>query len=114
MAAKDWQGAADQFEALIKMDGSLPGYHLGWAQAVFNLGDYAAAKVHLAPALATSPDDPEIVLLHANIVGKLEGSEAGAKIFERAKDLKRAQMEEQKAALEAEAKTAEDGEAAKP
>ena len=101
MAAKDWQGAADQFEALVKLEGNLPGYHLGWAQAVFNLGDYPAAKVHLAPALEATPDDPDVLLLHANIVGKLEGSEAGAKIFERAKALKRAQVEEQKAAQEA-------------
>ena len=72
-----------------------------WAQAVFNLGEYPRARTILDPALAAAPDDPDVLLLHANLLAKEGDKEKGKEVFQRAQVLKREQMEARKAELEA-------------
>ena len=64
---------------------------LGFAQAVFNAGDYPRSAEILSPALELAPDSPYVLLLHANLLGKLGERDKGLAVFEQAKVLKAAQ-----------------------
>ena len=73
------------YQTLNKMTSLSPRQRLHWAQATFNLADYPLAQERLQPALDSSPNNPDIVLLYANILEKVGKREEGIELFKRAK-----------------------------
>ncbi len=88
MAMKDWDEAAAEYAWIVENYPDDVSARLGQAQAVFNAGDYSLSASILAPALLSAPEDPYVLLLHANLLNA-QGEKDEAKIvFERAKALK--------------------------
>lgn len=88
-----WDEAVAELSTLAAMMPKAVEVRRLWAQAVFNTGDYPAARDVLAPALKASPDDPEVLLLHANILQKLGQADEAKLVFERAKKLHKAALD---------------------
>ena len=106
-----WDDAAAEYAALTRMAPKRPEPRRLWAQAVFNAGDYEQAGEILAPALQDHPDDPWVLLLHANVLQKLGKEEEAIAAFEEAKKLHAAlkkAYEEQQAVPMQQVPTAED------
>jgi len=80
--------AAAEYAFLAGMRPGDPAVSLGWAQAVFNTGDYLRAQELLGRALELAPDNPHVVLLQANVLSKLGQTDAALSTFERARTLK--------------------------
>ncbi len=96
--------------AAARMLPGRPDVQLALAQCQFNLGDYGSARRVLQHAMAQWPDDPDIVLLHANLLSK-EGKKAEGEVqWQRAKVLNDARL----ATSEAERAKAEAAAGAKP
>lgn len=57
------------------------------AQAEFNLQDYAASRVTLNKALALAPEEPQVLLLHANLLAKEGKRDEGYVVFQKASKL---------------------------
>jgi Flp pilus assembly protein TadD len=87
MDARRWDDAADEYRALA-IDTRDPNARRAWAQAVFNSGDYALARDVLAPLDPESSDDPEVLLLQANVLDKLGEKELARLLFQRGRDLR--------------------------
>jgi choline-sulfatase len=64
------------------------------AQCDFNLRDYATARTRVDQALAVAPDDPDTLLLHANLLAKEGNREEGAAVFERARQMHEARVKQ--------------------
>ncbi len=91
---RDYLAQLDELRILKQLDGKNPDALRALAQCLFNLADYPGARAELDVALTMAPDDPDIVLLNANLLKK-EGKDAeAAKTAERAFALKRAQTGE--------------------
>jgi arylsulfatase A-like enzyme/tetratricopeptide (TPR) repeat protein len=88
-----WDEAVAELSTLSAMMPKVVDVRRLWAQAVFNTGDYPASREVLAPALKAAPDDPEVLLLQANILQKLGQGEEAKVVFERAKVLHKAALE---------------------
>ena len=73
MKLERWDDGAAEFAVLTKMEPNAPSPRRLWAQAIFNAGDYPGAATVLAPALEQFPDNPDVLLLQANILDKLGG-----------------------------------------
>lgn len=71
---------------------------LMFAQCLFNLSDFAATRRSLDVALRLEPEDPDILLLHANLLAKEGKREEGYAIFQKATAVNEARV---KAAEEA-------------
>ena len=100
MRTKEWAKARDHFNHLATHEGAEPSERVGWAQALFNLEEFTAARKVLDPLLLKDPN-ADTLLLHANLLAK-EGKKAeGQKVFERAQALKVKEMEAFKAQREA-------------
>ena len=113
MATTDWAKARDHFNHLATHPGSEPMDSVGWAQALFNLEEFTAARKVLDPLLATDPN-ADMLLLHANLLAK-EGKKAeGQKVFEGAQALKIKEVEARRAAREAQIKAQGGAEAVNP
>lgn len=97
---RNWSEARTQLVTLTRMRPKDPTWQLHLAQVQFNLDDYKAARQTLDGALALAPDDPDIVLLDANLLVKEGKRPEGQKQWERATQLNEART---KAAAEAEA-----------
>lgn len=67
---------------------------LALAQCHFNLADYGSARATLDLALALAPEDPDVLLLHANLLAKEGKAEEGRAVFEKAKALNDARVAE--------------------
>ncbi|MEN9786956.1 MAG: hypothetical protein RLZZ299_2220 [Pseudomonadota bacterium] len=79
----------DQARALARVAaarGTEPGVQRELAQARFNAKDYAGARTALDAALALAPDDPDVLLLHANLLAKEGRREEGLAALERANE----------------------------
>lgn len=88
-----WAEAADDFEVYLD---AFPDDHQTrrqQAQAVFNTFEYERAAEILSPALLAHPDDPDILLLHANILAKIGNYEEAQAVAERANALHEQRME---------------------
>jgi arylsulfatase A-like enzyme/Flp pilus assembly protein TadD len=68
------------------------------AQCLFNLADYPAARVSLDAALAIAPEDPDVLLLHANLLAKEGKRDEGMEVFKHATVLNEARVKEIEAA----------------
>ena len=62
------------------------------AQCEFNLKDYATARTTLDKALALAPEDPQVLLLHANLLAKEGKRDEGYAVFQRASKLNDARL----------------------
>ena len=90
---QEWSEAASEFElyhARVPTDLTI---RRPWAQAVFNTEDYKKAAEILAPALSAFPDDPDILLLHANILAKVGNMAEAEAVAARANELNRKRIE---------------------
>lgn len=102
---KQWDEAAKEYLLVIDKYGSRPIVRYYCAQSFFNTGDYTQARTVLDPAVKLKPPLADILLLHANLLAK-EGKQAeGAKVFERAKLLKKIEIETITAGKQREAAT---------
>jgi arylsulfatase A-like enzyme/Tfp pilus assembly protein PilF len=96
MRQERWEDASVEFSYVAVRAKGDPVSRRMWAQAVFNAGDYPGANKVLGPAVSVHPDDPFIMLLHANILQKLGKEQEALEVFERSKALRRAQIDAQK------------------
>ena len=87
-----WDEAAAEYAYLVELDKPDPMWRRNLAQAVFNTGDYERAEELLAPMLSQDAPLPEALLLQANILAKLGKRDEGQVLFERAQELKQAQL----------------------
>ncbi len=87
MTARRWDEAAAEYAAIAEQNPKDFNARRAWAQAVFNSGDYELAAKLLAPALAGAPDNPEVLLLHANLLDKQGKTEEAKAAAEEAKAL---------------------------
>jgi len=95
METSRWDEAAAEYRFLAEADASDFVARRAWAQAVFNTGDYSQADTILAPALDIAPDDPDALLLYANVLTKLGKHEEAKNAFEQGRAIKAAQIEQQ-------------------
>lgn len=98
MKQRAWDEAAAEYAAVVARAPRRWELRRAWAQAVFNTGDYPAARDVLAPALEASPDDPEVLLLHANLLQKLGSPDEAQAVFARARELHAASVAAQRGA----------------
>ena len=94
MRMQRWEDAAAEYAFLAEANDKDFEFRRGWAQAIFNTGDYSLAHELLAPALARAPEDPELLLLEANILRKLGREEEGDRTFAHAREARDAQQQE--------------------
>jgi choline-sulfatase len=88
-----WDEAAAEYAFLCELSNPKPMWRHNQAQAVFNTGDYERAEEILAPLLTQEPLLPEALLLQANILAKQGKRDEGKLLFERAQELKQAQID---------------------
>ena len=67
------------------------------AQCLFNLQEYDAARGALDAALLLAPDDPDVLLLHANLLSKEGLREQGLQVLEQANAANARRIEEAEA-----------------
>ena len=97
MRAQRWDDAAAEYAAIVERNAKDDNARRSWAQAIFNAGDYPGAAKILAPALVRRPDDPDILLLHANLLAKEGKMDQAKQVFEEAKKFKAARDERERA-----------------
>ncbi len=68
--------------------------HRHLAQCLFNLADYPGARKEVDRALELDSADPDIVLLHANLLAKEGKRDEGLEVFKRAEALNEARVRE--------------------
>jgi arylsulfatase A-like enzyme/predicted Zn-dependent protease len=112
MKQRNWEAASGEFARVLHKQPKNPLARLGQTQALFNLEDYDLATEVLAPALRAQPDNPDILMLHANILGKTGHRDEATKVAERANKLHGERVEREKARRKENSKA--DGEAAAP
>ncbi len=78
----------------------------GLAQCLFNLKDYAGARAVLDNVLLLSPEDPDVLLLHANLLAKEGLREEGMKVLAQANAANEKRIQENEAAAKAAAGSA--------
>ena len=94
MSMSEWDQAIDAYRTLVELRPQDVNGQRSLAQAVFNTGDYDAAAKILAPAFAAAPEDPDVMLLQANILAKTDRREEGAKLAAEANELNRLRQEQ--------------------
>jgi tetratricopeptide (TPR) repeat protein len=87
----------DAAEAVAGLAPREPFAQLDYAQCMFNLGDYRSARRILDGAMAMAPDDPDLLLLHANLLAKEGKKDEGYAVFQRANGLNEARIAAKKA-----------------
>ncbi len=97
MKQSRWDEAAAEYRYIAEAHPDDVDARRAWAQATFNTGDYTQARDILAPALDAAPDNPDVLLLQANILDKLGRTEEGRKLYEEARRIKKAQLEAERA-----------------
>lgn len=87
MEVQDWEEAAAEYRFLSDAAPDDVELRRVWAQAVFNTADYDLAQEVLAPALLLAPDNPRVLMLQANILGKQGHMQEGQAMAEQAQQL---------------------------
>ena len=93
-----WLDEKVQLEFLRKVTPKDVSAVVAMAQCQFNLKDYAGARVTINEALAMAPEDPETLLLHANLLAKEGKKEEGYAVFQKADALNKAKAKAAEAA----------------
>lgn len=91
MHNKRWFEASQVLHQICQLDKGDGMARLQWAQAVFNLEQYEHAEQIITPLLQGQPNNPQVLLLHANILAKLGNMGKAKETFERAKALNQSQ-----------------------
>lgn len=79
-----WLDQKVQLEFLLRAQPGDVGPMLGLAQCLFNLADYPGTRKLVDQALAIAPEDPNVLLLHANLLAKEGKRDEGKAVFDRA------------------------------
>ena len=87
---RDYQSQYDVVRRLVKLQPGAARALLDQAQCEFNMRDYATARTTLMAAKALAPEEPDIMLLEANLLDKEGHSEEGRALFQKADALHRA------------------------
>ncbi len=87
-----WLDQKPQVEAIAHSFPKDVAAQLGLAQCNFNLGDYLAARKQVNNALAIAPEDPDVLLLHANLLAKEGKKDEGYAVFQHATELNNARV----------------------
>lgn len=95
MSMSEWDLAVDAYRTFVELRPQDVNGQRSLAQAVFNTGDYPEAAKILAPAFAAAPEDPDVMMLQANILAKTDRRDEGAKLAAKANELKRQQQAQQ-------------------
>ena len=100
MTRQEWEEAAAEYAFVAQTRPRDPLARRMWSQAIFNTGDYPGAAKILEPALTHAPDDPHVLLLHANILQKLGKEDEAKEVAARANKLYEAQIMARKQQME--------------
>jgi choline-sulfatase len=93
MSLKEWEDASKEFVSYNQRVPDDIRIRQPWAQAVFNTSDYKAAAEILAPALVAYPEDPDVLMLHANILAKIGDRAEAEAVAAKANELNQARVE---------------------
>jgi len=93
MTLNEWNEAAVDYERFVTATPDSIEGRQEWAQAVFNTEDYIAAADILQPALLAAPENPDVLLLHANILAKLGRRTEAVEIAAKANELNRLRIQ---------------------
>jgi len=87
---KNWDNAIKHYSiALTKKEGVGPDLRKNLSQSYFNLKDYKHAEEVLEPALKNFPENPDYLLLQANIFAATGRKAEGEKLFKKAVENKK-------------------------
>lgn len=89
-----WIDQRPHAEAIARTFPKEPAAQRQLAQCLFNLSDYPAARQVLDRALQLAPEDPDVLLLHANLLAKEGKKDEGYTVFQKATALNDARVEE--------------------
>lgn len=95
MEQKRWEEGASDYQFLSEMFPQDYSLRRAWAQAIFNTGDYALAEQILKPAWEAEPNDPDTMLLRANIMAKIGDYQEAEALAKHAKELKALETRDQ-------------------
>lgn len=93
-----WLDQKTSAEAVVTLLPLEPLAYLDLAQCSFNLGDYDSARRTLDLGLTMASDDPDLLLLHANLLAKEGKKDEGKAVFDRASTLHKTRAAERAAA----------------
>jgi predicted Zn-dependent protease len=94
MQNKQWDDAAAELQMLVELRTQDHAARVSWAQALFNAAAYEEAQKVLTPAIEAAPNNPEGLLLQANLLAKQGKREEGAVLAKKAQELKSKQKGE--------------------
>ncbi|MSP54181.1 MAG: tetratricopeptide repeat protein [Myxococcales bacterium] len=89
-----WLDQKPQVEAIARSFPKEAEAHRALAQCHFNLADYTGARKVIDVALGLAADDPDVLLLHANLLAKEGKKDEGYVVFQRATDLNTVRVRE--------------------
>lgn len=89
-----WLDQKPQVEVIARAFPKEPDAQRQLAQCLFNLGDYIGARKAVDKALAMATEDPEIMLLNANLLAKEGKKDEGYALFQKASALNEARVRE--------------------
>lgn len=96
-----WLDQRDQLAFLARANPQDPVVLRSLAQCLFNLKEYEPARIALDEALLLAPDDPDVLLLHANLLAKEGLREEGMKVLARANAANEKRIKDAEAAAKA-------------
>jgi arylsulfatase A-like enzyme/Flp pilus assembly protein TadD len=94
MQNKQWDDAAAELQMLVELRTQDHAARVSWAQALFNAAAYEEAQKVLTPAIEAAPNNPEGLLLQANLLAKQGKRDEGAVLAKKAQELKSKQKGE--------------------
>lgn len=100
---QDWDALLREAELLRKLAPRIPESHFWVAQALFNLKRYDECREAIEAGYAVDPEDPQLLILNANLLAHDGDREAGAKLVERAKRIQQERVKQAKQAKQAKA-----------
>lgn len=87
-----WLDQKAQLEFMVRVRPKDVPARLALSQVVFNLKDYTTARALLDPLLKEDPENPDVLLLHANLLAKEGKKEEGFAVFQKAEKLNAARV----------------------
>ncbi len=115
MLAEDqrWLDQREHAAFLARANPQDPVVLRGLAQCLFNLQDYPGARTTLDEALLYAPEDPDVLLLHANLLAKEGNREEGLKVLAQANAANEKRIKDAEAAAKAAGKAGKGAQPAK-
>lgn len=82
-----WLDQREHLAVFLRFTPQEPIINRTYAQCLFNIGDFRGARLALDVSLSKAPDDPDTLLLHANLLAKEGKREEGLAVVTRANEL---------------------------